>query len=50
MIKQRGRWNSDIADIYQRALVGDQIAGSVAMGDAVGADLESLLLGWSQPA
>lgn len=50
MIKQRGRWNSDIAEIYQRALVGDQIAGSVAMGDAAGADLESLLLGWSQPA
>ena len=49
-IKQRGRWNSDIADIYQRTLVEDQIGASAAMGGATGADLESLLHGWSQPA
>ena len=50
VIKQRGRWNSDIAEIYQRALVLDQLEGSAAMGDAGGADLEGLLDGWSQPA
>ena len=50
VIKQRGRWNSDIAEIYQRALVLDQLDGSAAMGGARGADLEGLLDGWSQPA
>ena len=50
VIKQRGRWNSDIADIYQRALLADQLDGSAAMGGAHGADLEGLLDGWSQPA
>ena len=50
VIKQRGRWSSDIADIYQRALVLDQLNGSAAMSSASGVDLEGLLDGWSQPA
>ena len=50
VIKQRGRWNSDIAEIYQRALVLDQLNGSAAMGAGGGEDLEGLLDGWSQPA
>ena len=50
MIKQRGRWHSDIAEIYQRTLLSEQVRGSAAMADARGADLESLLHGWSQPA
>ena len=50
VIKQRGRWRSDIADIYQRALLLEQMDGASRMADAQGADLESLLRGWSQPA
>ena len=50
VIKQRGRWNSDVAEIYQRALLLDQLDGSAAMGGTCGADLEGLLDGWSQPA
>ena len=50
VIKQRGRWHSDIAEIYQRTLLSEQVRGSAAMADARGADLESLLHGWSQPA
>jgi hypothetical protein len=50
IIKGRGRWNSDIADIYQRTLLSDQIEGAASMADARAADLESLLHGWWQPA
>ena len=49
VIKQRGRWAGDIAEIYQRTLLLDQIEGSAAMGSATGTDLEALLHGWSQP-
>ena len=50
IITQRGRWHSDIALLYQRALAGTHLRGSVAVADAVGADLESLCKGWIQPA
>ena len=50
VIVQRGRWHSDIALLYQRALVRTHLQGSVAAGDATGADLESICRGWAQPA
>jgi hypothetical protein len=50
LIKQRGRWGSDIAEIYQRALARQQLRGSASMGDATGADIESLIKGWRQRA
>ena len=50
IITQRGRWHSDVAFLYQRALVGAHLRGSAAVGDAQGADLESLCRGWVQPA
>ena len=50
VIQQRGRWSSDIAEIYQRTLLVDQMDGAARMAEADGADLESLLHGWSQPA
>jgi hypothetical protein len=50
LIKQRGRWKSDIALCYQRALVGQHLDASVAVGDADGADLEGVCPGWIQPA
>ena len=47
-IKQRGRWESDIAEIYQRALLRSQLDASAAIGSAEGLDLETACLGWSQ--
>jgi len=48
-IKQRGRWKSDIALIYQRALLRTQLDASGMMGRARGVDMEAICLGWSQP-
>ena len=50
IITQRGRWHSDIALLYQRALAETHLRGSVAAGDASHADLESLCRGWAQSA
>ena len=49
MIKERGRWSSDVACIYQRALVGQQLDAAVAAGDAHDEDVEAMVGGWSQP-
>ena len=49
IIKRRGRWASDIAEVYQRELLGEQLDLSASLGDAVGEDLESLCEGWAQP-
>ena len=50
IISQRGRWHSDIARLYQRALAETHLRGSALAGDAAHADLESLCRGWAQPA
>jgi hypothetical protein len=50
IITERGRWHSDIGVIYARALAEAHLRGSAAVGDATGADLESLCAGWAQPA
>ena len=50
IITQRGRWHSDVALLYQRALAEAHLRGSAAVGDTGGADLESLCRGWVQPA
>eukprot|EP00965_Chrysotila_dentata_P105081 3471094-Pleurochrysis_carterae.AAC.1 len=50
-IKQRGRWASDVAEVYQRALVDHQLDVSADMANSTGVDLEALVHGcWSQPA
>jgi hypothetical protein len=49
IIKRRGRWASDIAEVYQRELLGEQLDLSASLGNAVGEDLESLCEGWAQP-
>ena len=49
-IKQRGRWWSDIAFIYQRALVHEHLQLSADMAEAVSQDLEALCGGWAQSA
>ena len=50
IIRQRGRWCSDVAAVYQRALAEEHLRGSAAVGEADGAELEALCSGWSQPA
>ena len=50
IITQRGRWASDIAALYQRALAESHLRGSASVADAAHADLESLCRGWVQPA
>ena len=49
-ISERGRWGSDVAQIYQR--VSAATHGSIArtIGDSTGADLQSMLTGWCQTA
>ena len=49
-VKRRGRWASDVAEVYQRELVGEQLALSAGMGGASGASLEEVCEGWADPA
>ena len=50
IIRERGRWESDVARIYQRALAQDHLSGSAAVGGTEGRELEALCRGWAQPA
>lgn len=50
LIKERGRWSSDVAFIYQRALATHHMDASAAVGDARGRDIEGMCQGWAQPA
>ena len=50
LIKQRGRWWTDIHTIYERALASEHLELSAGVGGAVGRDLECLCEGWVQPA
>ena len=50
IIRQRGRWDSDIHKIYERALAHEHLSGSAAVGGASGAELEALCAGWAHPA
>ena len=50
LIKERGRWASDVAQLYQRALLRAQLDVSAGAADADGRDMEEALTGWVQPA
>ena len=50
VIQRRGRWETDVATIYQRTLVSEQLRGSIVVGGARGASLEDVCRGWAQPA
>ena len=51
LIKQRGRWASDVAQVYQRALARSHLEASVLMGAASESrDMEEMIEGWAQPA
>ena len=49
-IKARGRWDSDIHEIYERPLLRDQLQASALTGSASGAGLEDVVAGFAQPA
>eukprot|EP00965_Chrysotila_dentata_P129502 4281003-Pleurochrysis_carterae.AAC.1 len=44
-INQRGRWSSDIAKVYQRAVADGQLRSSAGMADAADVDLTALGIG-----
>jgi hypothetical protein len=48
IIRQRGRWSSDVAQIYQRVSASAHGAISRAIGDSQGVDVQFMLIGWSQ--
>ena len=50
IIDQRGRWHSDIAEIYKRCSATSHLSASAAVGDAAGISLEALGDGWACPA
>ena len=50
LIKQRGRWRSDVQHLYERALAEEHLGASAAIGAAEGRELEALCPGWAQPA
>ena len=49
-MKQRGRWDSDVANIYQRPLLADQLAASASVGGVQGSDLEQICISFAQRA
>ena len=50
MIKERGRWASDVAFIYARALAGQQMDAAAGMADARDREMEAMVPGWVQLA
>ena len=50
IVKQRGRWDSDVATIYQRPLLADQLAASASVGSVQGSDLEQICISFAQRA
>ena len=49
-VRERGRWASDIAQIYARVSASAHGEISRRLGDSAGLDLQSMLNGWSQAA
>ena len=50
IVKERGRWSSDVSYIYARASARVQLDASASMADAEGGSLEALIPTWTQPA
>ena len=51
LIRERGRWCSTVAKVYQRALAEEHLRGSAAVSRVRGSrELEALAQGWAQPA
>lgn len=49
LLRGRGRWGSDIDEIYSRTILDEQLRASAAVGDASGVELERAFPGWAQP-
>ena len=49
LLKERGRWASDIAHIYARANMRDQLWVSQTITDASARAVEDMVAGWVQP-
>ena len=49
VVKQRGRWCSEVAQVYQRPLLTSHLAASMRVGPGGSADLEALCAGFTQP-
>jgi hypothetical protein len=49
-MKDRGRWGSDVAFVYARSLLRDQLDASAAVADADAQELEAVVSGWVQPS
>ena len=49
VITERGRWKSDIAEIYRRCTATSHLEASARMGSARGVSLEALAEGWAMP-
>ena len=51
LIKERGRWKSDVAKVYQRALVKAHLEASARLStDQTTREMEDMCKGWAQPA
>ena len=50
LLKERGRWHSDVFHIYSRTTARSQLEASAALGRAAGVTLEGLGSGYIQPA
>ena len=49
LLEGRGRWHTDIYEIYARITASQQLRASAALGQDVGVTLEGLGLGYVQP-
>ena len=49
VIRERGRWWTDIHTIYQRASLSRHLAVSAEMGESCGLSLEAFADGWAMP-
>ena len=49
VVKRRGRWDTDIHQIYQREGISEQAEASAAVADVDAVDMEEVFTGWHQP-
>ena len=49
IIRERGRWHSDIHQLYQRCSASLHMQASVQIGESSGVSQEALGDGWANP-
>ena len=50
VMKERGRWSSDVSEVYQRPLLTSHLAPSMLIGTGNGASIEDVCAGFAQAA